>query len=192
MKTMGLFALGLTLMVSGCCKGNVDDPPPPAADPPILTALPDKNVGNTTDTPTTPPGAATDPNRPGRGLDGLPAVIPPPNSKPPSVAEWNEAPWEITVSRSTPLGCETKMVREWLRVSCRDENKDGGKIMGVTIVQKGGVQAYQLERKGLASLVVQVVKGKKHVSRFRWTDRTQRLIVDWSDLGPRPSINFVD
>jgi hypothetical protein len=84
------------------------------------------------------------------------------------------------------------MVREWLRVSCRDENKDGGKIMGVTIVLKGGVQAYQLERKGLASLVVQVVKGKKHVSRFRWTDRSQRLVVDWTDLGPRPSINFVD
>lgn len=189
-----ILVLGLPVLATGCCKGQADDPPP-SADRPILTAGTSaktespKALGNK---PATPPAPATDPNRPGRGLDGLPAVIPPPGSKPPSLAEWNAAPWEITVSRSTPLGCETKMVREWLRVSCRDENKDGGKIQGVTIVRKGGVQAYKLERKGLASLVVQVVKGKKHVSRFRWSDRTQQLVVDWSDLGPRPSIKFVD
>lgn len=187
--------LGVTLASTGCCKNNTDDPPPPVADPPVAnTSVPttEKTLGDLGNTPSGPAGIATDPNRPGRGIDGLPAVIPPPSSKPPTTAEWNAAPWEITVSRSTPLGCETKMVREWLRVSCRDENKDGGKIRSVTIVQKGGVQAYKLEREGLASLVVQVVKGKKHVSRFGWTDRTQRLVVDWSDLGPRPSIKFVD
>ena len=188
-----LCALTLAFITTGCCKNNTDDPPPPVADPPVAnTSVPttEKTVGNLgTSTPT---GTTTDPNRPGRGLDGLPAEIPSPSSKPPTTAEWNAVPWEITVSRSTPLGCETKMVREWLRVSCRDENKYGGKIRSVTIVQKGGVQAYKLERDGLASLVVQVVKGKKHVSRFRWADRTQRLVVDWSDLGPRPSIKFVD
>jgi hypothetical protein len=84
------------------------------------------------------------------------------------------------------------MVREWLRVSCRDENTDGGKIQGLSIVQKGGVQAYVFERKGVASLVVQVVKGKKHITRFRWTDRTQQLVVNWTDLGPRPKIDFTD
>jgi hypothetical protein len=180
-------ALGLILLASGCCKEDRQEPLP-FADPAVAnTAVP-----LTESTAAAPAGMGTDPNRPGRGLDGLPAVIPAPSSPPPTIAEWDGAPWEITVSRSTPLGCETKMVREWLRVSCRDENKDGGKILGLSIVQKGGVQAYVYERKGVASLVVQVVKGKKHVTQFRWTDRTQKLVVDWTHLGTRPKIDFTD
>lgn len=191
MQTIRWLAItAAVLSASGCCKSN-EDTPPPVADPPLLTTV-TPPTDNTVGLGNTPSGVTTDPNRPGRGLDGLPAEIPPPGSKPPSVPEWNEMPWEITVSRSTPLGCETKMVREWLRVSCRDENKDGGKITGLSIEHKGGVEAYVLERAGLASLVVQVVKGKKHVTRFRWTDRTQRLVVDWTDRGPRPSIRFED
>ncbi len=185
-----LAVVAIALVSAGCCKNTSDEAPLPLADPPVAnTPVP---VAEGTVAPPTPAGPATDPNRPGRGLDGLPAVIPPPNTTVPTIAEWDSAPWEITVSRSTPLGCETKMVREWLRVSCRDENKDGGKILGLSIVQKGGVQAYVYERTGVASLVVQVVKGKKHVTRFRWTDRTQQLVVDWTDLGPRPKIDFTD
>lgn len=135
---------GLVLLAAGCCKNTSEQTPQPVPDPPVGRI--DSPIVNTVDTPVppsppppTPAGTMTDPNRPGRGLDGLPAIIPPPNSTVPTIAEWDAAPWEITVSRSTPLGCETKMVREWLRVSCRDENTDGGKVLGLLIEQKGGV-----------------------------------------------------
>jgi hypothetical protein len=59
--------------------------------------------------------------------DTLP--LPPSRSYPPRPEEWR-ADTEIAVAESDPAGCETKRVREWLGIFCR--NKGGARAVSVT------------------------------------------------------------
>ena len=126
------------------------------------------------------------PSSPGVMLnDGLPAEIPSGTSKPPTVAEWDAVPREVTVRRSTERGCETKMLREWLRVSCRP--KGTLQATSVATVESGGQQAFAGMFGDRASVVVQVVRGKKYTARFTWNDGVVgTLVVDWPSGAPRP------
>jgi hypothetical protein len=56
----------------------------------------------------------------------------------PTMGEWKAQTREVTVTGSSKLNCETKMVREWLRVSCRGKNSDGGKPVSVKVLSGGG------------------------------------------------------
>ncbi len=55
-------------------------------------------------------------------LRGRPVAAPP--SEEPATAEWETAK-EVTVTGSTALGCETKRVRDWVRVYCAKPNDSG-------------------------------------------------------------------
>src|SRR5438094_905269 len=124
MKTLH-HALVLTAAVSvaaGC--GNKSEPAPGSEPKPepakTSVAAPIKPAGGDTGVAMpTPAPAHVDPGA--MGPDGLPAVIPPPGSTPPTVAEWNAVTKEVTIKGSSALGCETKMLREWLRVSCHQK-----------------------------------------------------------------------
>ena len=110
----------------------------------------------------------------------------------PTVAEWSEVTREITVRNSTPLGCETKMLREWLRVSCRGENSHG---VTPVDVQKGagcGSDTYVFARGGVTSVVTPVLRGKSCAVAFTWTEGQHDLVVTWPGGAPRPSIAFQD
>lgn len=127
------------------------------------------------------------------GPDGLPVEIPAPGSTPPTVAEWNAVTKEVTVKGSSALGCETKMLREWLRVSC---NKKGTKTpTGVKTESSGGQQAYVGLFGTTASAVVQVVKGKDYSARYEWDDSggtssSAKLSVSWPSDQPRPVLTI--
>lgn len=175
-----LFPVCLLLSASlvGCCKSNEAHPEPVHEE----AHQPDPE----------PQAAAYDPGQ--MAADGLPEEIPPPGSKPPSVAEWNSVQKEVRVRGSSALGCETKMMREWLRVSCRP-----GKRMppsAVSTVSSGGQQAFTGMFGNTASLVVQVVQGKSYRANFRWTDPnsgnfdSQFLLVNWPSGAARPTIQF--
>ena len=59
-------------------------------------------------------------------------------SKAPSTAEWDAQTKEVTVHGSSARMCETKMVREWLRISCRGEPAGYGQAQTVTVLSGGG------------------------------------------------------
>jgi hypothetical protein len=123
------------------------------------------------------------------GPDGLPEVIPGPGSSPPTVAEWNAVTKEVTVKNSSRYHCETKMVREWLRVSCMPY--DGWTLKNVFTHVSHGYQAFTGMFGPKASLVVQVVAGKTYVGRFVWNDDSYRdLTVSWPAGQARPVIWF--
>lgn len=111
-------------------------------------------------------------------------------SKPPTVAEWG-AVGEITVRHSTPLNCETKLVREWLRVSCRSSEKGPYLIEGVKLTggkDHGGIPPFV--KKGVASIVTQVKKGMSAEYTFDWGNFTRKLTVSWPNGAPNPTIEF--
>jgi hypothetical protein len=180
-----------------CCKSEASkdkggEKPTVAAEPPKAPEPPAPAPTPVAPAPAATPAAAGDAYAP----DGLPADIPAARSKVPTVAEWNAVPREISVARSTPLGCETKMVREWLRVSCRkDLAQPGYDKLPQSITDQTGKTAdtYTMEKPGqLTSVVTPVLRGRTYRAKFHWETKTQTLVVDWPSGAPRPVIKFED
>src|SRR5262245_42517093 len=95
----------------------------------------------------------------------------------PSLEEWNRV-GEVTVKGSSALKCETKMVRDWFRVSCRGKNDTGGVPMTVSIVAGRVPGAYEYAVGGVTSLVTPFVAGTHTEAIFSWTDKSHRLVLD--------------
>ena len=105
----------------------------------------------------------------------------------PNIEEWNAQTKEVTVKGSSALNCETKMVREWLRVSCRGKNFSGGEPTGVTVTSGGGRgDDFVFSSAGVASLVVRFVEGVDVQAQFTWSDRSHALRVWWPRGAPEP------
>ncbi len=121
--------------------------------------------------------------------DGLPHFIPAPGSRPPTVDEWNAVRREVTVKKSSKYHCETKMLREWLRVTCYPY--DGWTLRGVETTRQQGQRAYTGVFGPKATVVVQVIEGKSYAARFTWgPDNSARdLNVSWP-RGARPVLAF--
>lgn len=192
------FAITLAIVVSaavGCANksepsaGSEPKPEPQRAN----VAAPTKAAGaesGAAQTMPTPAPANVDPGE--MGPDGLPVNIPAPGSAAPSVAEWNAVTKEVTVKGSSALGCETKMLREWLRISCRQ--KGSLTPTDVKTENSGGQQAFVGMFGKTASVVVQVVKGREYSAKYTWDDKGQassaKLLVDWPSDHPRPAITL--
>lgn len=115
------------------------------------------------------------------------APAPRPGRSPaPTLAEWNANQKEVTVKGSSALGCETKIVREYLRVSCRGKNDSGGTPTGVVIRKGGRSEAFTYVGTGVATLVVPFVEGIDFTADFSWTDRSHALVLKWPRGAPRP------
>ncbi|MFO0554737.1 MAG: hypothetical protein U0271_40540 [Polyangiaceae bacterium] len=105
----------------------------------------------------------------------------------PTVDEWASITREVTVTGSSTLNCETKMLREWLRVSCRGKNNTGGTPTGVEVTRGGGGgNDYVLAGSGFASLVVRFYEGVDLEAEFSWTDQVHTLKVSWPRNTPEP------
>jgi predicted metal-dependent hydrolase len=116
------------------------------------------------------------PRIPGPGL-------PPGRSRVPLAREW-AALQEITVKGSTRASCETYQLREWLRVTCREQSVRSSPT-GVRVVSGGRGEALTLSVDGFTSLVAPVLEGDVLVADFSWTDRTQRLEFHGASGGVR-------
>ncbi len=145
-----------------------------------------KNANDSADAPSgAQPGSGATPN------DGLPEDLPSGTSKVPSVNEWENVAKEVTVKNSTERGCQTRMLREWLRVSCRP--KGALQATSVATVESDGQQAFAGMFGDRASIVVQVVRNKRYTARLTWNDnRTGTLVVDWPNGAPRPTPFSID
>ena len=68
-------------------------------------------------------------------------------------------PKEVTVKGSSALNCETKIVREYLRVSCRGKNDSGGTPTAVKVTRGGRGEVFTFASPGVTSLIVPFVSG---------------------------------
>ena len=84
----------------------------------------------------------------------------------PTFAEWNSQQKEVTVQGSSALKCETKIVREYLRISCHGKNDTGGTPTNVVIKKGGKGEAFTYVGGGIASLVVPFVEGTDFLGGF--------------------------
>jgi hypothetical protein len=144
----------------------------------------------------TPPGG-TEPAKandgPGDAIGAIkiPVFTPPPlpagRTKPPTLEEWDKHTKEVTVKGSSALNCETKVVREWFRASCRGKNDSGGTPTGVKVL-KGGREAFTYAGGGIASLVVPFVSGSHVEAVFSWSDKSHKLVMDWPRGAPQPQV----
>jgi len=133
--------------------------------------------------------------KPGASQPGAaqPAVakpaLPTGRSPVPKLAEWNAQSREVTVKGSSALNCETKMVREWLRVSCRGKNDTGGTPTTVQVVRGGRPgEVFSFAAGGVTSLVMPFVDGVRLDAVFSWTDKSHKLVVNWPHGAPKPPI----
>jgi hypothetical protein len=187
---------GAVLVALLACKsgGSKEESKDKAAEKPAIVAE-TSPVAAPTPAPA-PVASAAVPVAGGYAPDGLPADIPAERSKVPTVAEWNAVPREISVARSTPLGCETKMVREWLRVSCRkDLGQPGNDKLPQSISDETGKTAdtFTFAKPGqVTSVVTPVLRGRTYRAKFHWETKTQTLVVDWPSGAPRPVVKFED
>ncbi len=114
-------------------------------------------------------------------------VLPPGRSAVPTLAEWDAEKREVTVKGSSALGCETKMVREYLRISCRGKNDSGGTPLSV-VPQKGAREAYFFSAGGVVSVVIPYVQGLDATLAFAWSDKSHPLRLTWPRGAPKPTV----
>lgn len=105
----------------------------------------------------------------------------------PTVDEWAKVR-EVTVKGSSALGCETKMVREWLRISCHGKNDTGGTPTTLSITKGAGRDSFTYAAAGITSLVMAFVEGTDLEASFSWTDKSHKLVARWPKGAPKPII----
>lgn len=115
-----------------------------------------------------------------RALPPKRGELPPGRSLFPLEAEW-DAIDEVSVKGSTAAGCETKMVREWLRVRCAYESR-GDVAIGVELQEGGHGDGIVAEGSGL-TLVLPLLEGDTARARFTWQRHTQDLLITWPKQG---------
>lgn len=104
----------------------------------------------------------------------------------PSVEGWDEAR-VVAVGGADALGCEPKMVREWLRVSCREKNARGGTPSSVVVDAGGQYDTYTYANLGVASIVTAMIPGTDLRVTFVWSDGSRRVLhARWDRGAPRP------
>lgn len=121
------------------------------------------------------PTPTTLPDRPGR-------------TPMPTLFEWNGQLEEVTVKGSSALHCETKIIREYLRVSCRGKNDTGGTPTSVVIQKGGRGEAITYMAPGVTSLVLPFVEGTDFAADFSWTDKSHKLLVSWPQGQKKPEV----
>ncbi len=146
-------------------------PPPPP--PPSATAAPTDTAPTASNT--APPPPPPPPTLPGR-------------SATPTNEEWNLAP-ELSVAGSTKLDCETKGVREWVRVSCKSGSSSRGAPSGVSVSrgQERG-ETFTFASGGVTSLVYPFYEGQDLLARFTWENHTSDYTALWPRGAPRPPV----
>ncbi|MFO0554838.1 MAG: hypothetical protein U0271_41055 [Polyangiaceae bacterium] len=135
--------------------------------------------------PASAPASATASSAPPTSASAV--QLPPGRTPVPTVEEWDALKKEVTVKGSSALGCETKMLREYLRVSCKGKNDTGGTPRSI-VPGKGVREQYILAVEGILSLVIPYVEGIDATLTFVWTDKTHPLNLKWPKGAPMPEI----
>lgn len=106
-----------------------------------------------------------------------PLTLPVGRSWPPTEDEWRAVD-ECTVKGSSALKCETKCVREWLRVVCKDKapDEEADDPVREVVVQQGGHGDWRVFRDGAQlALILPVLEGDDTKVRYGWNTE-QRVL----------------
>ena len=95
---------------------------------------------------------------------------------------------EVIVTGSSEAGCETKQVREWLRIRCA-RTEDSWPI-DARVNRDDGHEAMVLVTPTEVSLLVPVVEGRELAATVTWPGRTRVLHVAWPAGARRPTLAF--
>jgi hypothetical protein len=150
--------LAAGIQVWGC--GNKEDAKPATSAPPPPTAT------TTATAVATATAAAPKPPPPAEG-----------RTPRPTLEEWRSLKKEVTVKGSSALKCETKILREYLRIACTGEVEEG--TPRHIQVKKGGAEALVYAHGGMMSLIVPYVEGTALEAVFSWTKKSHKLMVTW-------------
>jgi hypothetical protein len=113
--------------------------------------------------------------------------LPPGRSPVPSLAEYAAAK-EVTVKGSSALNCETKMIREWLRVTCRGKNDTGGTPTTVSVIRGGRGETISFAGGNVTSIITPVLEGTDFEAKFSWTDKSHPLVITWPKGTGKPIV----
>jgi hypothetical protein len=95
----------------------------------------------------------------------------------------------VIVTGSTAAGCETKQVREWLRVLC-SRTASARPPTRVDLERDDGNESLKLVMPHGVALVVPVVPGREYAAKITWPDRTRVLRVRWPEGDAKPTLAF--
>jgi hypothetical protein len=95
---------------------------------------------------------------------------------------------EVIVKGSSDAACETKQVREWLRIQC--PRTDLARPLAIDVTRDDGNEAMALVMPDEVSLVVPVVQGRELTATVTWTDKTRVLHVAWPAGAAAPAFAF--
>jgi len=95
---------------------------------------------------------------------------------------------EVIVTGSSDAACETKQVREWLRIQC--PRTERARPVDVEVTRDDGHEAMVLVMPAEISLLVPVVEGRELAAKLLWTDKTRVLHVAWPAGAKRPTLAF--
>lgn len=113
-------------------------------------------------------------------------ALPPGRSWPPTEDEWRQVD-ECKVKGSSALSCETRLVREWLRVVCRDLEVDGGpphRVVEISVLSGGHGDTATFRYEG-DTLIIPVLEGDEAKVRFVWDHELRELTLSWPRGGAR-------
>ncbi|EYF08434.1 hypothetical protein [Chondromyces apiculatus] len=182
----------LSWSLTACGKSTSGD------DPGAVTRPADGTAPPTAATPASPPTAApaadsaapSPPSAPASAAasaSGSAASSPDARTPMPAADEFKDAP-EVTVTGSTARHCETRMVREWLRVRCTPSGESDSKPSDI-ILRKGGAEVYRTVAPGVTNLLFRFVPGTDVEAAFTWSeDDTYKFISQWPRGAPRPPV----
>ena len=95
---------------------------------------------------------------------------------------------EVIVTGSSDAACETKQVREWLRIQC--PRSDRARPVDVEVTRDDGHEAMVLVMPAEISVLVPLVAGRELAATLTWTDKTRVLHVAWPAGAKRPTLAF--
>ena len=95
---------------------------------------------------------------------------------------------EVIVTGSSDAGCETKQVREWLRIQC--PRTDTTMPRDLQITRDDGHEAMALVMPDEMSLLVPVIEGRELSATFSWNDKLRVLSVVWPRGEKAPTMAF--
>jgi hypothetical protein len=107
-----------------------------------------------------------------------PPTLPAGRSPAPTLAEWARMK-EITVKGSSALKCETKILREYLRIACRGKVDPEGTPKGIKIIKGGRGEALIYEGADMISLIVPYLEGTDLEAVFSWSAKSHKLVAKW-------------
>jgi hypothetical protein len=93
-----------------------------------------------------------------------------------------------TIVGGTPIGCEAKEIKEWVRVHCKGVDATRGTPSAV-IIDEGAVEneTFATATQGTATLVFSFIEGRNVKATFAWTKEKRGFTAEWIQGQPKPA-----